>query len=217
MADYSQARVTMVDTQVRPQDVTKFPIIDAMLTVPREAFVPDNARSLAYMGGPIDLGGGRQLMEARSIAKLLDALDLTPEHMVLELGCGMGYTTALLAHMAEVVVAVEEDADIAREAEAALAAEEVDNAAVIEGTMADGSAKHGPFDAIAIFGGVEVLPDAVLDQLKDGGHIVAVFMEGALGEARVGHKVNGRISWRMAFNATAPVLPGFEREESFVF
>ena len=216
MADFAQRRVTMVDTQVRPQDVTKFPIIDAMLSVPREVFVPDAARELAYMGGPIDLGGDRQLMEARSIAKILDGLDVTPAHLVLELGCGMGYTTALLAHMAEAVVAIESDADLAREAEAALAAEEVDNAAVIEGELTAGSAKHGPFDAIAIFGGVETVPDGLLDQLKDGGHIAAVFMQGALGEARIGHKINGRVSWRMAFNATAPVLPGFEREDIFV-
>ncbi len=215
MADFTQRRITMVDTQVRPNDVTKFPIIDAMLAVPREEFVPDAARDLAYMGGPIDLGDGRQVMEARDIAKLIDALDVTPNDLVLEIGAGMGYTAALLARLAEAVVSLEEDADLAREAEAALNAQEVDNAAVIQGPLTEGSPKHGPYDAIAIFAGVETVPDALVDQLKDGGHIAAIFMDGALGEARVGHKVNGKLSWRMAFNATAPVLPGFAKEESF--
>jgi len=217
MPDFAQRRLIMVDTQVRPQDVTKFPIIDAMLTVPREAFVPDAARDLAYVGGPVDLGGGRQLMDPRGIAKLLDALDPAPGNLVLEIGCGTGYTTALLARMAEAVVAVEEDADLVREAEAALSAQEVDNAAVIAAPLTDGSPRHGPYDAIAIFGGVRDVPAAILDQLKDGGRIAAIFVDGVLGEARVGRKVGGRVSWRMAFNAAAPVLPGFERAEGFVF
>jgi protein-L-isoaspartate(D-aspartate) O-methyltransferase len=217
MADFTTRRVTMVDTQVRPHDVTSFPVIDAMLAVPREAFVPDAARDLAYVGGAVDLGGGRQLLDPRAIGKMLEVLDLTPRDMVLDLACGLGYTTALLARLTEAVVAVEEDADLARDAEATLAAQEVDNAAVITAPLTDGSAKHGPYDAIAIFAGVEDIPDAIIGQLKEGGRIVAIFMDGALGEARLGRKVDGRMSWRMEFNATAPVLPGFARAPSFVF
>ncbi|WP_224815654.1 protein-L-isoaspartate O-methyltransferase [Hasllibacter sp. MH4015] len=217
MADYTQRRVTMVDTQVRPSDVTKFPILDAMLSVPREAYVPADKRDLAYMDIPVDLGGGRQLLDPRAIAKLLDALEPTPADLVLELGAGGGYGTALLAHLAEAVVAVEEDATLARDAEATLAEQGVDNAAIVEGPIAEGSAKHGPFDAVVIFAGVEMVPQAIQDQLKEGGKIAAIFMEGPLGEARLGVKSNGRISWRMVFNATAPVLPGFARETDFVF
>lgn len=216
MVDFAQRRTMMVDTQVRPHDVTKFPIIDAMLSVPREAFVPDAMRDLAYVGGPIDLGDGRQLLDPRSIGKILDVLELKPGQLVLEIGPGLGYTTALLTRLVEAVVAVEEDAALASEAEAILSAQGVDNAAVIQGPLIEGSAKHGPFDAIAIFGGVETVPEPLLDQLKDGGLIVAVFMDAALGEVRVGHKTSGRVSWRMAFNATAPILPGFEKAETFV-
>lgn len=217
MADYTQRRVTMVDTQVRPSDVTKFPILDALLSVPREVYVPDAAKALAYVDGPIDLGGGRQLLDPRATAKLLDALEPTPSDLVLELGAGGGYTTALLAHLAEAVVAVEEDASLAEDAEATLAEQGVDNAAVICAPLVEGSAKHGPFDAIILFGGVNAIPDRITDQLKDGGKIAAIFMDGPLGEARIGLKSGGRVTWRMAFNATAPILPGFARSPSFVF
>lgn len=217
MADFAARRRIMVDTQIRPSDVTSFPIIDAMLNTPREAYVPDAARDLAYLGGPIALGGGRQLMEPRSIGKMLEALDVTPGEMVLEIGPGLGYTTALLARMAEAVVAVEEDEALAREAEANLSAQSVDNAAVLAGPLADGSAKNAPYDAIVIFAGVEEIPAALTDQLRDGGRIMAVFMNGPLGEVRTGLKLHGDVSWRMEFNATAPVLPGFARAPSFEF
>ena len=172
---------------------------------------------MAYADGPISLGGGRQRLDPRATAKLLEALEPRPNDLVLELGASTGYTTALLAHMAEAVVAVEEDEDLARDAEAALSEQGVDNAALIQNPLADGSAKHGPFDAISILGGVEEIPDTILAQLKDGGHIAAIFMDGALGEARVGVKSGGTITWRMAFNATAPILPGFARAPTFAF
>ncbi|MBF9044061.1 methyltransferase domain-containing protein [Rhodobacterales bacterium HKCCE4037] len=217
MADQTQRRITMVDTQVRPSDVTKFPILDAMLSVPRDVYVPDAKRDLAYIDTPIDLGGGRQLLDARAIAKLLEALTPSPSDLVLEIGCATGYTTALLARMAEAVVALEEDEHLAHDAETTLSDQGVDNAAVVTGALAEGSAKHGPFDMVMIFGGVQTMPAAIIDQLKDGGHIAAIFMNGAVGEARVGVKSSGRISWRMAFNATAPILPGFEKAPSFAF
>jgi protein-L-isoaspartate(D-aspartate) O-methyltransferase len=217
MADFAARRRMMVDTQIRPSDVTSFTIIDAMLTVPREAFVPQAMRDLAYLGGPVALTGERQLMEPRSIAKMLSALEITPADLVLEIAPGLGYTTALLARLAEAVVAVEEDPDLAREAEAALSAHEVDNAAVLTGPLVQGSARSAPYDAIAIFAGVEMIPQPLVDQLKDGGRIAAVFMQGALGEVRLGRKSHGVVTWRMEFNAAAPVLPGFARAPGFVF
>lgn len=207
----------MVDTQVRPADVTKFTILDAMLAVPREDFVPDTRRELAYVDGPVDIAPGRSLLEPRSIAKMLDAADLEPGDAVLEIGCGLGYTTALLAHLVEAVVAVEENPDLAAEAEAALGGHGIDNAAVVAGPMSDGHAKAGPYDAIVVFGGVEEMPSALSDQLKEGGRLVAVFMDGEYGEVRAGLKSDGRMNWRMAFNASATVLPGFERAPSFEF
>jgi protein-L-isoaspartate(D-aspartate) O-methyltransferase len=215
MADYAARRTMMVDTQVRPNDVTKFPIIDAMLTVPREEFVPAQQREAAYVGGNTEIARGRVMLEPRTLAKMLDALDLQAEELVLDIGCGYGYSSAVIARMAEAVVAVEEDASLAEQAERRLADAGVDNVAVIEGALAAGAAKHGPYDAITIQGAAETVPAAILDQLKDGGRIACLFMENSLGVARIGHKVDGRVTWRFAFNASAPVLPGFAAERAF--
>ena len=117
MTDYKARRTMMVDTQVRPSDVTKFPIIDAMLSVPREDFVPASLREAAYVGENIALGANRVMLEPRTLAKMLDALSIEPDHVVLDLGCGLGYSTAILAKMAEFVVAVEDDADNATQAQ----------------------------------------------------------------------------------------------------
>jgi protein-L-isoaspartate(D-aspartate) O-methyltransferase len=216
LTDFQTRRVVMVDTQVRPSDVTKFPIIAAMLAVPREVYVPADRREAAYVGGNVDIGAGRVVLEARTLAKLLDALDIQPDEVVLDVGCGLGYSTAVIARLADAVIAVEEDAAHAAEAQRTLNQEGVDNAAVIAGPLVAGSAKHGPYDAIIVQGGVEVIVTAILDQLKDGGRIGALFMEGALGVARIGYKADGQITWRSVFNASAPVLTGFRAERAFV-
>lgn len=215
MSDFSARRVMMVDTQVRPSDVTKYPIIEAMLSVPREEFVPAGLREVAYAGEHVELTSGRVVLDARTLAKMLDALDIRSDEMVLDLGCGLGYSTAVIARMAEAVVAVEEDEALAAEASRTLAAQGADNAAVVTGPLAAGAAKHGPYDVITLQGGVAVLPEAILAQLKDGGRIAAVFMDGALGTAKIGYKEGGRVTWRFAFNATAPVLPGFAARQGF--
>jgi protein-L-isoaspartate(D-aspartate) O-methyltransferase len=205
----------MVDTQVRPSDVTKFPIIDAMLAVPREVFVPDHLREAAYMGEHIVLGDNRVVLEPRTFAKLLEVLDVQPDHTVLDLGCGLGYSTAILARLADFVAGVESDEDLASEAQSLLSENGVDNAAVLTGNLEDGAAKSGPYDIIVAQGAVEVVPTLILDQLREGGRIACIFAEGSLGVVRVGHKLNGKVSWRFAFNATAPVLSGFKKEAAF--
>lgn len=215
MPDFASRRTMMVDTQVRPSDVTKFPIIDAMLSIPREDFVPAAKREAAYLGENLDLGGGRVLLEPRTLAKMLDALDISNEELVLDVGSAMGYSAAVIARMAEAVVAVEEDDSLIAEAQEALAAANIDNVIMHKGPLAEGAEEHGPYDAIFVQGGVQNLPDALIAQLKEGGRIACMFVQGALGEVRVGLKQNGKVSWRMAFNAGAPVLPGFERTVEF--
>ncbi len=215
MTDFAVSRRMMVDTQVRPSDVTKFPIIDAMLNVAREDFVPAARRSTAYMGENIDLGSGRVVLEPRTFAKMLDGVDIQPDDIVLDLGPGFGYSTAVIARLADTVVAVEPDHAMAKEAEQALASAGIDNAAVIEGELAAGAEKHGPYDIILIQGGVEEIPETLASQLREGGRIAALFMTGALGTCRLGYKTDGHVSWRFAFNAGAPLLPGFERSRTF--
>jgi len=215
MPDYDLRRLMMVDTQVRPADVTKFPIIDALANVRREAFVPPARREAAYLGENLPIGGDRVLLEPRTFSKMLDALDLGPGELVLDIGCGLGYSAAVLARLAEAVVAVEDDADRVAEAEGILAAEGVLNVAVVEAPLTEGAPQHGPYDAITIQGGVERIPDTLTDQLKEGGRIAAICCEGALGVVRIGRRIDGAITWRDAFNAAAPVLPGFEQDRAF--
>lgn len=215
MTDFAMRRTMMVDTQVRPSDVTKFPIIDAMLSVAREDFVPAAQREAAYVGENLSLGSGRVLLEPRTLAKMLDALAIEGDEMVLDVGCAMGYSAAVIARMAEAVIAVEEDETMAAEAQEALAEAGADNAVVHVGPLAEGAPKYGPYDVILIGGGITTLPDAISDQLKEGGRIACLFMQGSLGEVRIGYKREGHISWRLAFNAGAPVLPGFQAEAAF--
>ncbi len=215
MTNFAARRTMMVDTQVRPSDVTKFPIIDAMLSVPREVFVPRALREAAYVGENVDLGGRRVVLEPRTLAKMLDALEIQGDELVLDIGCALGYSTAIMARMAELVVAVEEDEFMAQDAQGLLSENGADNVVVHHGPLTDGAPEHGPYDVIAIQGAVEHLPDGITDQLKDGGRIACLFMEGALGVVRIGYKIDGDVSWRFAFNAGAPVLPGFEKHAAF--
>ncbi|MGR3417796.1 protein-L-isoaspartate O-methyltransferase family protein [Paracoccus sp. (in: a-proteobacteria)] len=215
MTDFAARRTMMVDTQVRPNDVTKFPVIEAMLAVPREEFVPAGRRAVAYSGENLDIGRGRVLLEPRTLAKMVDALDIQPDDLILDLGCGYGYSAAVMARMAEAVVAIEDDADMAAEAERRLADADVFNVAVLEGPLSEGAARQGPYDAILIEGAVQQVPAAIEDQLKEGGRIAALFDEGRLGVVRIGHRLNDRVNWRYAFNAHAPLLPGFTRERRF--
>ncbi|MEN8659867.1 protein-L-isoaspartate O-methyltransferase [Marivita sp.] len=215
MTDFAARRTMMVDTQVRPSDVTKFPIIDAMLSVPRELFVPREQAEAAYISENVPIAPGRVVLEPRTLGKLLDALNIEGDELVLDIGAGYGYSSALVAQMAEAVIAVEEDESLSGEAQTILSEQGADNVVLHVGPLTDGAPQHGPYDAILIQGGVEQVPDSLLEQLKDGGRIGCVFMEGALGVVRIGYKIDGDITWRFAFNASAPVLPGFAKEAVF--
>ena len=212
MSEFAQRRVIMVDSQVRPSDVTKFPIIAAMLAIPREAFVPAGREQAAYIGENLEIAPGRVMLEPRTLAKLLDALDLQPGERVMDIGTGLGYAAAVIAEMVGEVVAVEELPALAAEAARRLAGAK--NVTVLAGPLIAGAS--GPFDAILLQGGVEQVPESILAQLRDGGRIGALFMTGALGVVRIGHKAGGRVSWRYAFNAASPILPGFFAHREFV-
>ena len=215
MTDYATRRTMMVDTQIRPSDVTKFPIISAMLSVPRENFVPRDKREAAYMGDNIDLGGNRTILDPRTFAKMLDTLDIQPTDFVLDIGMGLGYSAAVLSQLAEAVVAVEDDQTHFDEASEALGDFGADNVIPHLGELAEGAAEHGPYDVILIQGAVEHVPDAVLAQLKDGGKLACLCAEGALGTVKIGYKLDGRMDWRASFNAGAPTLDGFQRHRAF--
>ena len=216
MTDYQTRRKTMVDTQIRPSDVTKFPIIEAFLSVPREKFVPDGKREAAYIGENFKIGQSRVILEPRTLAKLLDALDIRNDELVLDIGPGLGYSSAVISPMAEVVIAVEDDSSMAIEAEEILTEVGADNVVIQIGKLEDGAPEHGPYDVIILQGGVEKIPSSILKQLKNGGRVGAIFVEEGLGTAKIGFKLNDKISWRYSFNAAAPVLPGFFKRKDFV-
>ena len=215
MSDFAARRTQMVDTQVRPSDVTKFPIIDAMLTVPREDFVPGALREAAYLGENLDLGAERVMLDPRTLAKMLDAIDISRDDLVLDVGAQLGYSSAVIARIAQAVVTLEDDASVSSEALDTLMQAGADNVITHTGPLVEGAAEHGPYDAIIIQGGVQQIPDTLTAQLKDGGRIAALFVEGALGEVRIGLRHDGHMSWRRVFNAGAPVLPGFETVTEF--
>ncbi len=216
MPDYTARRTMMVDTQVRPSDVTEFTIIDAMLRIPRELFVPSDKTEFAYIDEQVVLEDGRVLLDPRLFAKMLEVLDLTKTDLVLDIGCGFGYSSAVIARIVEAVVALEEDDTMLREAETLLSDQGADNVVLQSGALDQGAKDLGPYDAIILQGGVETLPDQVLAQLKDGGRIACLFMKGPVGSVKIGYKLDGAVSWRFAFNGAAPVLAGFEAKPEFV-
>lgn len=217
MTEFTAARHAMVDCQVRPSDVTQYGIIDAMLWAPREAFVPKALREIAYAESEIALGAGRVLLAPRTFGKMLEAASITDDDLVLDIAPGTGYSTAVISRLAAAVVAIEPSESMQATASDVLADLEVDNAIISTGEPAAGDAAHGPYDVILINGAVETVPAALTDQLKDGGRLVALFMDGAIGQCRVLVRAGGIVSTRYVFDATAPVLNGFERTREFAF
>ena len=215
--DFQELRVKMGDGQLRTTDVTDAALLSAMLEIPREAFMPAGREALAYIDEDIAIAAGRFLMRASPFAKLVQLADIRDGDFVLDVGCGTGYSTAVLARLAGFVVALESDGALAAEAARALAATGCDNASVVEGPLPAGHAAQAPYDVIVIEGAVEALSAGLMAQLKDGGRLVAVVGEGNSGRATVWVKEAGLVSSRTAFNAAVPLLDAFRREPVFVF
>ena len=219
-AAYAAQRLNMVDSQVRPSDVTDRRIIRAMGSVPREAFVPGGLKAIAYMDNPITLErgpNGRSLMEPRLFAKLVQAAEIPDSGRVLEIGSGTGYGLAVLVAMGCKVVGIEENAEFVAAAQTAFANAGVSGAEVKSGTFAKGSPVDGPFDAIIFSGSVPSIPPALFDQLKNGARLVAVTGNSPGSKAVVWVRSGTSFSQRDAFDATAAPLPGFARAAQFVF
>ncbi|MFZ0425441.1 MAG: protein-L-isoaspartate O-methyltransferase [Xanthobacteraceae bacterium] len=213
--DLTMARRMMVDGQVRIADVTNLDLLDAMLEVPRELFVP--AAGQAYVDSVISIGEGRSLLKPMVLAKLIQASQLGPGDHVLDVGCGTGYSSAVLARLAGSVVALEENAALARKAQAALAAAGASSVIVATGPLTAGWPAAAPYDVIMLDGATEIVPESLANQLKPDGRIAAVFGRGPAGKAMIYRLIEGRLVGRSAFDAAAPVLPGFVAPEVFVF
>jgi protein-L-isoaspartate(D-aspartate) O-methyltransferase len=222
MTDSTQQRLNMVESQVRPSDVTDRRIIRAMLEIPREAFVPASQRALAYMDEAVPASDGargspqRFLLAPRTFAKLVQLLETGPDCVVLDVGCATGYSTAVLGRLSKAVVGVEVDATLVGVATRTLQQQGAGNAVVIEGALEKGAASHAPFDAILLNGAVPRVPDELLAQLKDGGRLVAVLADGAFGRAQMWQRTGKLFDTRPAFDAAAEPLPGFAQRAEFV-
>ena len=215
--DFAAARQNMVDCQILPNRVDDQRIVDALLKIPREKFVPDNLTGIAYVDEIVPLGGQRYVMEAMVVARLLQTAALNAEDVALSIGCGTGYATAVLAQIVDTVVAVEPDKGLAQKANENLAAIGLDNVAVVEGKLEDGNIEQGPFNVIFFDGAVQTVPDAICDQLAEGGRLVAIVAGERVGTAYLYSRFGDVISKREVFDAGTPLLPGFGKQKAFVF
>lgn len=221
--DFQQQRVKMVDGQLRTTDVGDVAILSAMLEVPREEFVPARRRALAYIDEDLQIAEpaegrpARYLMEPSPFALLVQLAKVRRTDFILDVGCGTGYSSAVLSRIGGFVVALESDAALASYANERLSALGCENVAVVEGPLPAGHAAQAPYDVIVVNGAVDAVPDALLDQLKEGGRLVAVLGEGHGGRAVLHLKEDGLISTRRAFNAAVKPLAEFRRVAAFEF
>jgi len=218
MSDFSQARQNMVDCQVRTADVTDLRIIEAMLKVPRELFVPSGQRAMAYLDIDIAAGTpGRFLIKPFVLAKMLQAADITATSRVLVVGCVSGYSAAIAASLAGSVLATESDPTLARLATETLASLKLSNVAVSAAPNSEGSVGNAPYDAIILDGATEVVPENLYRLLAVGGRLVGVFAITRPARATIVTRTVGDFTSRPLFDASAPVLPGLERIPAFSF
>ena len=223
MVNFAQQRQAMVDGQVRVNDVTDQRILAAMQELPREQFVPRERMELAYIDEDLLLRKAkgdlpaRYLIEPMVISKLVQALELRAADHVLDIGCSTGYSSALLGQLAASVVALEEDPDFAATATRLLKGLGATNVKVVRGALAAGWPEGAPYDAILLEGSAELIPQALTDQLKDGGRLVAVMGTGRSAKATVHLRSGEVVSARPVFDAAIPMLPGFARTPQFVF
>ena len=220
MSGFSTARQKMVDCQVRPSDVTDSRILDAMLDVPREAFVPAAQQPLAYLDLDLDVGAGgtrRCLLKAALTAKLLQAAEIKSTDNVLVVGSASGYVAALVAKIAARVTATESDSALASKAAATLGGLGLSNVTVRTAAAADGAPDSAPYDVIVLNGATEIVPERLFGQLAEGGRLVGVFAATRPSHAMAITHSRGDFGHRTLFDAAAPVLPGMERLAEFVF
>lgn len=216
MADFAALRRTMVDTQIRPADVTDRAIIQAMLETPRELFVPQASSALAYLDLDLPVGqSGRRLLKPMVLAKMLQALNVAPEDRALDVGCASGYGAAVLSQLATSVVAVEEDPELLRAAQTTLA--RTGNVEVVQGPLVDGYQKAAPYDVILVEGCIAIQPDQLCQQLADGGRLVCIQGIGPATKATLYQRDLDDITRQPIFDAFGAALPGFAEPAAFVF
>lgn len=216
---FEALRKAMVDSQIRPNKVIDDRVIAAFMSVPRERFVSKNMQNLAYIDEDIHLSGGRFIVEAMVMARIIQTLALDASQSVMLIGAGTGYTAALLSSLVESVIAIETRAQMVEKAQQAVTALDIGNVAVIKARLQDGYASEAPYDAIIIEGAVEQMPQSLLDQLADGGRLAAIWRPDGTqaGEACIWHKTVDAVTRTALFTAQVPVLDEFRAKPKFSF
>ena len=221
MSGFAIARQKMVDGQVRTNDVTDARILEAMLALPRELFVPAGRRALAYLDQDLDVSEGgaakRYMIKAQTLAKLLQAAEIEPTDNVLVVGSATGYAAALASRLAAKVTATEGDSALVAEGKKILSQLGMTNIAFEVAAPADGDSANAPYDVIVLNGATEVAPERLFQQLAEGGRLVGIFAASKPARATIVTKSHGDLGHRPLFDASAPVLSGMERVPSFVF
>ena len=220
--DYQVARHNMVENQIRPNRVTDIRVINAMANIPRERFVPEGAEAIAYGDKAVFLGKDRYLMAPMLFARLLQEAKISMDHIVLNIGCGSGYSAAVLAGISKAVVGIEVDPLLAKKASTLMIELGIDNVLIVEKILIDGYAKQAPYDVIIFSGAIEQIPKKIIDQIADGGRLVTVITDasksdGFMGKVIVTTKFGDLISKTEVFDAATPPLLDFKKEKYFKF
>ena len=208
--DYARARDTMIDSQMRPEGVNDPAVIAAVRSVARELFVPEAQRPLAYIDRAVPLGEGRFLAPATALGLLLTQLAPKPGERALVVGCGTGYSLALLNEMGLEATGVESHSELAATAKS-------NGFKIVEGPLEAGYKRGGPYDLLLIDGAVEFLPEALIAQLKEGARFGGALIEEGVSRLIVGRKAAGSFGYYSISDSTVPALPGFQRPRSFIF
>jgi protein-L-isoaspartate(D-aspartate) O-methyltransferase len=223
MSDFKLERINMVESQIRPNAVTNPDLLKALQETPRELFVPPSLRTLAYMDGVLRVENAREHRPARHLlspmvfAKLAQLADIRASDRILDIGGATGYSTAILARLGASVVALENDAGLTAVAKEALAGAGIKNVSFVMGPLEAGAPESAPYDVIFVNGRVTQLPDALLAQLDEGGRLVTIMGSDTAAKATLVSKIASRTQQRAAFDASAPILPGFEQKIAFIF
>lgn len=217
VSESAARRRHMIDSQLKPNKVVDARVLDAMAAVPREPFLPRDLTGVAYLDEDLPIAPSRFLMEPMVFARLLQAAEIQPGDVVLDIGCGSGYSAAVLCRLAGTVVALESDKALAIRAQKLLSELACDTVALVEGELSQGYPSQAPYNVIVLEGSVPEVPEAISNELAEGGRLVAVVRDRGAGRATLFTRRAGILGRRVLFDAATPELPGFRAPAGFVF
>ncbi|MCD8570570.1 MAG: protein-L-isoaspartate O-methyltransferase [Alphaproteobacteria bacterium] len=223
MFDFAKARQSMVDSQLHTAGVIAPEILNAFETVPREKFVPANLKPVAYCDESLSLGKGRYLVSPMVHAKMLQAAQPQPHEIVLDVGAATGYGSAVLSPLCSTVIALESDKTMCAQIDKLCSTVGACNVIAVDGVLADGYAKHSPYDLIIVNGACADVPQSLVDQLAPEGRMLLILKppHQKSGAVQLIKKQSGvgknAFSAYTLFDASVPYLKGFEPKVEFVF